>query len=144
MRISMAFLLMLAFGGGAVAQATEATAPSPVRLDLALSALQEVESGCRMSFLVTNEMAAELEDLSLEIAVFGERGGLDRMLRLNFGLLIEGKTRVRQFDLTDTPCTAIGSVLLNDVAVCEGGHLAPIDCLRAVRLAADGPVPFGL
>lgn len=142
MRILVALVSMLALSGGALAQSGDT--PAPTRLDLALSALDPVDKGCRMSFLVKNDMASEIEDLSLEIAVFGAGGGLDRMLRLNFGLLIEGKTRVRQFDLAGTACEGVGSVLLNDVATCDGGDLTPVACLRAVSVRADGPVPFGL
>ena len=86
MRILVALVSMLALSGGALAQSGDT--PAPTRLDLALSALDPVDKGCRMSFLVKNDMASEIEDLSLEIAVFGAGGGLDRMLRLNFGLLI--------------------------------------------------------
>lgn len=125
------------------AAAEPAEAPNPARsLELALNTLAPVEKGCRLSFVVRNGMAAEIEALSLEIAVFGAGGGLENMVRLNFGVLIDGKTRVRQFDLSDTPCEAIGSVLVNDVAACSGEGIEPLDCLRAMTLKAGGGVPF--
>lgn len=127
-----------------LAAAEDAAAPPARDLTLALNAAEPVAEGCRLSFVVTNGMDAEIEDLSLEIAVFGADGGLTRMLRLGFGVLLDGKTRVRQFDLAGTPCEGIGSVLVNDVAACVGTGLEPIDCLRAMRVSSANGVPFRL
>lgn len=130
----------------AAAQDSGAAAPQPGanRLALSLNALSPSADGCRLSFVVKNAMAAEIEDLSIEIAVFEKAGALDRMLRLSFGVLLQDKTRVRQFDLDGTPCDGIGNVLINDVAICTGGDLTPLACLRALDTTTGTDVAFGL
>lgn len=146
--LALALALPVAVAGGVAAQESSAPAAATTNdaasLGLALDALDPVEAGCRLSFVITNGMAAEIEDLSVEIAVFAADGGFDKMLRLNFGLLLDGKTRVRQFDVAGTPCEGIGSVLVNDIAACEAAALQPVDCLRAMRVTSRGDVPFGL
>ncbi|WP_108659782.1 hypothetical protein [Acuticoccus kandeliae] len=122
----------------------DAPAASPAHLVLDLNALSPHEGGCRVSFVVRNQMATEIEDLSLEVAIFGDSGALDRLLRLNFGLLLDGKTRVRQFDLDGTACDGIGSVLVNDVSACSGADLTPLACLRALETRSELDVTFGL
>ena len=140
----LAIALALSLAGGASAEEGQDAAATDASLGLALDALDPVEAGCRLSFVITNGMAAEIEDLSVEIAVFGADGGFDKMLRLNFGLLLDGKTRVRQFDVAGTPCEGIGSVLVNDIAACEAASLQPVDCLRAMTVTSRGDVPFRL
>ncbi|MCF3935778.1 hypothetical protein L1787_20485 [Acuticoccus sp. M5D2P5] len=128
----------------AVSEATATGDAAAGALFLELNNLAAAQNGCRVSFLVRNEMGGEIDDLSLEVAVFGKSGALDRLLRLNFGLLLEGKTRVRQFDLDATPCDGIGNVLVNDVASCDGDGLTPLSCLRAVETRSALDITFGL
>lgn len=127
----------------ALAQDTEAAAAEPA-IDLALNTLAPSGDGCRLSFVVRNAMGAEIEDLGLELAVFGSDGGLDQLLRFSFGMLLDGKTRVKQFDLAETPCQEIGRVLVNDVVRCEGGNMTALRCLRALSARSDAATPFGL
>lgn len=146
MRLARSLALVLALtaaAGGASAQESSPSTPA-ASLGLTLDALDPVEAGCRLSFVVTNGLAREIEELSVEIAVFGVEGGFEKMLRLNFGLLLDGKTRVRQFDVAGTPCEGIGSVLVNDVAACDATALEPLDCLRALDVSSRGGVPFKL
>ena len=123
-----------------------AAAPAASEADLVVSLNTLVPSGggCRLSFVVHNGMDTEITDLGLEVAVFGTEGGLDRLLRLGFGLLLEGKTRVKQFDLAQIPCEDVGRVLVNDVVRCEGEGLTPVTCLRRLSARSDAATPFGL
>ncbi|UOM37299.1 hypothetical protein [Acuticoccus sp. I52.16.1] len=120
---------------------SEAARPA---LALALNSLAPSGEACRLSFVVRNDMGAEIEDLGLELAVFGSDGGLSQLLRFSFGMLLEGKTRVKQFDLAETPCEEIGRVLVNDVVRCEGGELTALACLRALSARSDADIAFGL
>lgn len=131
------FLRPLAAGIVAFALTTGAGAQTPTggddpSLSLSLSALTPRDQGCRLAFVIRNQMHQEIDDLAVEIAIFRDGGALDRLMRLGFGVLLEGKTRVVQFDLDETPCEAIDHVLINDVARCDGGALEPIACLRAI------------
>jgi len=150
-RLTMRAVIMLAFIAHFAAMplatmAAEAETPAaPERsLDLALNATSPVDNTCRLSFVVKNGMAADIETLSVDIAVFGESNAVTSMVRFDFGVLIDGKTRVRQFDIADTPCEAIGFLLVNDVRACEGEGIAALDCLRAMRVTSGVDIPLRL
>lgn len=119
-----------AVGGGALA--------------LELVATDARKGGCRLSFAVRNGMEREIEEFSVEMAVFDTAGGLERLVLLRFGLLLDGKTRVRQFDLDGSSCETIGSVVVNDVASCTGNGLTSLECLRALETASKVATGFGL
>ena len=122
----------------------EAEASNAMTLSIELNALQDVDRGCRASFLVKNDLSTPTEELGLELAVFGAGGGLERLVLLRFGALPEAKSRVRQFDLEDLRCGDVSRVLVNDVVSCSGGALTPASCLAATRSVNGTDVPFGL
>lgn len=124
-------------------ETVEAPAAAEALLALELNALQPLDEGCRITMVARNATGAPIGDLVLEVAVFDASGAVDRLLRLDFGALFEGKTRVRQFDLK-TRCEAIGRIVLNDVPSCTGGAIKPPACLRAVRTRSAVAAPFTL
>ncbi|MBJ3776011.1 hypothetical protein [Acuticoccus mangrovi] len=127
--------------GDTTAAAPDAAAPT---LHLELNNLAPHADGCRVTFLVRNGLPSAIDELSLEVAVFKADGPIERLMRLNFGVLIKDKTRIRQFDLDGTPCPDIGRILVNDVATCDGPSLTPLDCLKAIEVGDDAKIPFGL
>lgn len=123
-------LLMLALAG-LPAQAEEA----PARLGLTLvSAEPAGEGACRLSFLAENGLGGDLDALVLEAVVFTRAGGVERLMLLDFRDLPAGKPRVRQFDLPGADCAALGQVLINGAARCEG--VAQSGCIAALAPAS--------
>jgi len=102
-------------------------------ISVELNRLAEGEKGCRMSLVFTNRLAVRLEDLQLETVLFDPDGRAGRFLVLKSQPLIPGKVRVQQYDLGDTRCEDIGSVLINDVIGCEGEGLTPAVCLQELN-----------
>lgn len=139
-RIAMAaatgFLAAGALTGAALAEERE--------LSVELNAAKAVEEGCRVSFLVANGMDTEIEASVFEIAVIGKDGGVTSLIRLDFGRLPEGKSRIRQFDLSGQACEEVGRVLLNDVTECAGEGLSPDACLDALAVSTRTGIAFGL
>ena len=127
---------------GATALAQEA-APGP-SLTLELNGLEPSSGGCRLTFLVRNGLGAALEKAAFEIALFDKAGLVQRLTVFDFKDLPDGKTKVRQFDLAETDCAAVGRVLVNDAVACEGEGVEAGACIRhldAATKAAD--VTFG-
>lgn len=138
-RLPVSLMCAVLLASSAIAQ----DAPQP-SLSLSLNSLEDRDNGCRMTFVVRNAMPQEITELGVEIAIFREGGALDRLMRLNLGQMLEGKTRVRQFDVDGTPCETIDSVLVNDVTQCAGGDLTPLACMRALDAKSAANVGFGL
>ena len=138
----MQHLLVLATA--ALLLATPAAAIEPGQLGLELNALQQSDTGCRITFLAENRLGTEIGRSSFELALFGAEGGIDRLVSLDFGTLPDGKSRVVQFELKELACDAIGRVLVNDITSCEGGELTPASCLAALVPTTRTAASFGI
>ncbi len=128
MRLTIALLLATLSATPTLAQET---APAP-GLALELNALTPSETGCRVTFLATNQLGTELTRSAFEIALFGAGGGIERLVSLDFKAMPEGKTRVLQFDIGELGCDKVSRVLINDVVACEGTGLDPKICLAGL------------
>jgi len=120
-------------------------APPARELALELNALTPSETGCRVTFLATNRLGAELTRSAFEIALFGAGGGIERLVSLDFKAMPEGKTRVLQFDIGELGCDKVSRVLINDVVACDGTGLDPKICLAGLSTVSrlEG-VEFGV
>lgn len=113
-------------------------------LSVELNAAVSSQSGCRVSFLVENGLAERIDATVFEVAVIDTDGKVGALIRLDFGRLPAGKSRVRQFDLADQPCERLSRMLLNDVAECSGEGLTPDVCLDALAVSTRTRIAFDL
>ena len=130
----LVFLLLLTNIGSAAA-ASET-------INIELNRLEDVESGCRMSFVMTNGLETAIDGITMEAVLFDREGIVARFLLLKSRPMPIGKTRVQQFDVADTGCDVLGQVLLNDVTDCAGPALTPTLCLAAIETASRARIPF--
>lgn len=114
---------------------TTSAVAQEAKLSLELNATSDVEGSCRMSFLVRNELAQDVEALVVETVIFTKEFQVDRLTLFDFQSVPVGRPRVRQFDLSGTACSDVGSVLINGVDSCEGGSLTPDICQAALDLS---------
>ena len=121
--------------------AQEAGAPALV---LQLNGAQPSDKGCRLTFVVTNDLGAELTRAAFEIALFNEAGVVDRLTVLDFNELPAGKTKVARFDLAGTDCTRISRVLVNHATECAGAGVDPKACLRHLKPETKSGIVFGM
>ncbi|OZB18163.1 MAG: hypothetical protein B7X55_05305 [Rhodobacterales bacterium 34-62-10] len=94
-------------------------------LTLELNAVAEQDSGCRITFVATNALAADISALVVEAVIFTPDGLVDRLALLDFQSLPQSRPRVRQFDLPGLTCDRIGQVLINAVGTCAGTGTGP-------------------
>ncbi len=144
-KIGPAFLAGAALALGIVnpVQAQQTAAPEPA-LVLQLNAAQPSEKGCRLTFVVTNNLGAELSKAAFEIALFNEAGVVDRLTVLDFSELPEGKTQVTRFDLSGTDCSKVSRILVNHATECVGTGVDPKACLRQLKPETRSGIAFGL
>lgn len=113
-------------------------------LQLELNAVQPSEKGCRLTFVVKNNLGAELSRAAFEVALFNELGVVDRLTVLDFKELPAGKTKVTRFELANTDCTKITRVLINGATECQGEGIEPTACMRQLTTSSKGGVEFGV
>ena len=125
----------------AVAGSAEAASQG---LSLELNGAQPSDKGCRLTFVVANNLGADLSKAAFEIALFNDAGVVDRLTVLDFKDLAAGKTKVTRFDLAGTDCTKLGRVLINSATECAGAGIEPATCLRSLKTATKTGIAFGL
>jgi len=128
----------------ALPAAAQETAPAAPSLALELNALQQGETGCRVTFLATNGLGAPLDRAAIEVALFDASGAIERIVNLDFKALTEDKTKVLQFELAGLDCANLGRVLVNDIPACEGAGLEPSACLAGLVTSARPDIEFGV
>jgi hypothetical protein len=125
--------------------AQDATAPAlGPALILELNGAQASDKGCRLTFVVTNNLGAELGKAAFEIALFNEAGVVDRLTVLDFNELPAGKTKVARFDLAGTDCAKVSRVLVNHVTECTGSDIDPKACIRQLKPETKSGITFGM
>ena len=119
--------------------------PAPVpALTLELNGAQPSEKGCRLTFVVNNNLGADLFKAAFEIALFNEAGVVDRLTVLDFKDLPVGKTKVTRFDLAGTDCAKISRVLINSATECTGTGVEPNACMRKLKTDTRAGIAFGV
>ena len=119
--------------------------PAPVpALVLELNGAQPSDKGCRLTFVVTNNLGAELTKAAFEIALFNDTGVVDRLTVLDFNELPVGKTKVARFDLAGTDCTKISRVLVNTATECTGPGVDSKACLHQLKPETKSGISFGM
>ncbi|TGV16611.1 hypothetical protein EN816_05175 [Mesorhizobium sp. M8A.F.Ca.ET.173.01.1.1] len=113
-------------------------------LTLELNAAQPSDKGCRLTFLVSNNLGADLTKAAFEIALFNEAGIVDRLTVLDFKDLPAGKTKVTRLDLAGTDCTKVSRVLINSATECAGTGVEPAACMRKLKTDTRTGIAFGV
>jgi len=122
-------LIAAMLGTPALAQ-EEASKPA---LMVELNTAQTTQGGCRLSFLIQNEHAAEIS-VVFETVLFTAEGGVNQLTLFDFGALPSNRPRVRQFDVPGVTCEGLGSILINGATSCEAGDLGPAICTDSLML----------
>ncbi|WP_421912635.1 hypothetical protein [Mesorhizobium sp.] len=119
------------------------SAPVPA-LGLELNGAQPSDKGCRLTFVVSNNLGADLSKTAFEIALFNEAGVVDRLTVLDFKDLPAGKTKVTRFDLAGADCAKISRVLINSATQCTGAGVEPNACMRKLKTVSKTGIAFGV
>ncbi|MFD2056860.1 hypothetical protein ACFSQT_28405 [Mesorhizobium calcicola] len=126
-----------------VPASAEQSAPVPA-LALELNGAQASDKGCRLTFVVNNNLGADLSKAAFEIALFNEAGVVDRLTVLDFKELPAGKTKVTRFDLAGADCAKVSRVLINSATECTGTGVEPNACMRKLKMDTKTGIAFGV
>lgn len=110
---------------------------------LELNGAQPSDKGCRLTFLVKNELGPDLSEAGFEIALFDEQGVVTTLAVLAFQDLPAGKTKVTRFDLSGIDCAKLSRVLVNHATQCTGAGIEPATCMRSLKTMTKTQIDFG-
>ena len=98
---------------------TPGGAEPPSTIGVELNRLEDQGGNCRAYLVITNPGSDEFSGFTLDLVVFDRGGTIMRRLAVNVSPLRAAKTSVKVFDIAETACSAIGSILVNDVIHCR-------------------------
>jgi hypothetical protein len=105
-------------------------------MSVQLNKVEPQGQGCRTYFVVTNKGAAAYEVLKLDLIVFRPDGVIGRRFAADLGPIKPNKRTVKLFDLDDTSCDQIGSILINEVLDCKVDDTQKPDCLADITASS--------
>ncbi|PPB80845.1 hypothetical protein LV82_01578 [Albidovulum inexpectatum] len=102
------------------------------RITLELSAIDQIDQACQVTFVVRNGLHPDIDDAVFQAVLFDTDRLVERLSLLDFGSLPAGRLQVRQFALPALDCARLGAVLINDADNCAGTGLDAKDCMAAL------------
>jgi hypothetical protein len=111
-------------------------APAPDTIGIELNRLEEQGGNCRAYLVFANPGAASYASFKLDLVVFDRKGVIARRVAVEAGPLRPAKTTVKLFDIPETACAGIGTILVNDVVACRAGDGELPDCIERVAVSS--------
>jgi hypothetical protein len=102
------------------------SAEAPSMIGVELNRLEDQGGHCRAYLVISNPGSAEFSGFTLDLVVFDRGGTIMHRLAVDAAPVRPAKTSVKVFDIAETACGTIGSILINDVIRCrdKGGDVA--------------------
>jgi hypothetical protein len=118
-------------------RAEPATTPADAgAISIELNKLETQGSQCRAYFVVTNQNAANYQELKLDLVLFRPDGVIGRRFAVDLAPLKSNKRTVKLFELADTACDEVGSFLINEIMGCRTDTGPVADCLDGIAVSS--------
>jgi hypothetical protein len=128
-------LALLLFGWTMAGQAEPAKS-----IGFELNRLEEEGTSCRAYLVIANPGPAAFSGFTLDLVLFDRGGTIMRRLAVDIAPVRPEKTMVKVFDIAQTACGAIGSILVNDVLHCRDASGDVAGCVDRVTTSSKLPV----
>lgn len=121
---------------------TAEAAEGPAKIGVELNRLEDQSGSCRAYLVVTNPGTTEFSGFALDLVIFDRGGTIMRRLAVDIAPVRPAKTSVKVFDIPETQCSAIGSILVNDVIHCRDANGDVAGCVD--RLSTSSKLAVSL
>jgi len=109
-------------------------------ISLELNKLEEEDGSCRVYLVIANPGTDAFSAFTLDLVVFDTSGTIARRLAIELAPIRPAKTIVKVFDIPQTACSAVGSILVNNVMHCRDSSGDVADCVDRVSTSSKLPV----
>ena len=90
--------------------------------------------------MIANRGTDAFSAFTLDFVVFDSSGTIARRLAIELAPMRPAKTIVKVFDIPQTACSGIGSILVNDVMHCRDASGDLADCVDRISTSSKLPV----
>jgi hypothetical protein len=129
-------------GGAVLSWLTAKAAETPTKIGVELNRLEDQSGNCRAYLVISNPGSADFSGFALDLVVFDRGGTIMRRLAVDVAPVRPAKTSVKVFDIPETTCEAIGSILVNDVIHCRNASGDVAECID--RLSTSSKLSVSL
>lgn len=143
MRLIIIVLSLLCTSTLVLAETSSVNTAPIKKLLIELNSQKQVGTSCQVSFLMKNDLGHEIKQFTFEIVIFDENQQVVKLLVLNSGELIVGKTRVKRYGLKNVNCQKVSRYLVNDIKQCDAKGFTPKLCLQSLVLTNKTNAKFG-
>ncbi len=105
-------------------------------LNIELNAAETTGGACKLTFVLSNETGADIDQAVAETVLFSDQGAVMLLTLFDFGALPNSRPRVRQFQVPNTACETVGQVLVNGVQNCTVNGAESDVCLNGLTLSS--------
>ena len=116
-----------------------AGAEPPKSISVELNKLEQEGGSCRAYLVIANPGTEAFSAFTLDLVIF-DSGTIVRRLAIELAPIRPAKTSVKVFDIAQTACGAIGSILVNDVTHCRDASGDVADCVDRISTSSKLPV----
>ena len=109
-------------------------------ISIELNKLEPQGGNCRAYLVIANPGTDAFSGFTLDLVVFDRGGTIARRLAVELAPLRPAKTMVKVFDISATPCSGIGGILVNDVIQCRDASGDVAGCVDRVTTSSKVPV----
>ena len=114
-------------------------AEPPKSISVELNKLEQEGGNCRAYLVIANPGTDAFSAFTLDLVIF-DSGTIARRLAIELAPIRPAKTIVKVFDIPQTACGAIGSILVNDVIHCRDASGDVADCVDRISTSSKLPV----
>jgi hypothetical protein len=119
-----------------------AIAAEQVSIKLELNKLEPQGSQCAAYFVITNTSSANYQEFKLDLVLFRPDGVIGHRFAIDLAPLKANKRTVKLFELADTACDEVGSILINESIGCKSDSGPAADCLDDTAVSSLTKVPL--
>jgi len=105
-------------------------------LSIELNKVESQDEACRAYFVIDNKNSTAYEALKLDLVVFRLDGIISQRFAVDLAPLEANKRIVKLFDIPQTPCSQIGSILINGVMECKADSGEDSKCLQEISVSS--------
>lgn len=105
-------------------------------LSVELNKLEASDKNCRAYLVINNTTDVTYDTMKLDLVMFQPDGIIGKRFVLDLAPLKAQKKTVKLFNLEDTACDKVGSLLVNEVVECKSGGEVLTDCLSRLTLTS--------
>jgi hypothetical protein len=132
--------LVLVLALGLCSWAMPGRAEPAKTISFQLNRLEQQGGSCRAYLVIANQGAAGFAGFTLDLVIFDRGGTIARRIAVDVAPVRADKTMVKVFDIPETACGAIGSILVNDVLHCRDASGDVAGCVDRITTSSKLPV----